>query len=59
MGMPRTALEPKARMGAKPVDTFMWVRHRVPVLNVLTRGLVELVRHEPAPDIDPFKRSEV
>lgn len=54
----RTALEPKARMGAKPVDTFMWVRHRVPVVNALTRGLVDLVRHDPAPDIDPFKRGE-
>lgn len=54
----RTALEPKARMGAKPVDTFMWVRHRVPVVNALTRGLVDLVRHQPAPDIDPFKRAE-
>ena len=54
----RTALEPKARMGAKPVDTFIWVRHRVPVVNALTRGLVDLVRHDPAPDIDPFKRGE-
>ncbi|MCU0696339.1 MAG: GNAT family N-acetyltransferase [Myxococcaceae bacterium] len=52
----RTALEPKARMGAKPVDTFLWVRHRVPVVNSLARGLVDLVRHEPAPHIDPFKR---
>jgi len=52
----RTALEPKARMGAKPEPTFMWVRHRVPVVNALTRGLVDLVRHEPAPDIDPFKQ---
>ncbi|MBE2249887.1 MAG: GNAT family N-acetyltransferase [Myxococcus sp.] len=54
----RTALEPKARMGARPVDTFLWVRHRVPVVNALTRGLVDLVRHEPAPDIDPFKRGD-
>ncbi|MBL8923976.1 MAG: hypothetical protein JNJ54_34285 [Myxococcaceae bacterium] len=54
----RTALEPKARMGARPVDTFMWARHRVPVVNALTRGLVDLVRHEPAPHIDPFKHGE-
>lgn len=53
----RTALEPKARMGAKPVETVMWVRHRVPVVNALTKGLVDLVRHEPAPEIDPFKRA--
>lgn len=53
----RTALEPKARMGAKPVDTFMWVRHRVPVVNALTKGLVELVKHDAAPQIDPFKRA--
>jgi hypothetical protein len=52
----RTALEPKARMGARPVDTFLWVRHRVPVVNSLARGLIDLVRHEPAPHIDPFKR---
>ncbi len=55
----RTALEPKARMGAKPVDTFMWVRHRVPVVNALTKGLVELVKHDAAPQIDPFKRDQV
>lgn len=53
----RTALEPKARMGAKPVETSLWIRHRLPVVNALTRGLVDLVRHEPAPHIDPFKHA--
>jgi hypothetical protein len=53
----RTALEPKARMGARPVDTFMWVRHRVPVVNALARPLVEFVRPAAAPDIDPFRRA--
>lgn len=54
----RTALEPKARLGARPVQTHLWVRHRVPVVNTLTRGLVDLVKHAAAPDIDPFKNEK-
>jgi hypothetical protein len=52
----RTALEPKARLGAKPVSTMMWARHRQPLVNSVTGGLLQLWRHAEAPDIDPFKQ---
>ena len=42
----------------RDADLAAVLRHRVPVVNALTRGLVDLVRHDPAPDIDPFKRGE-
>jgi predicted N-acyltransferase len=51
----RTALEPKARLGAKPVPFHVWVRHRVPAMNILLRGLMQTVSHEEAPDRSPFK----
>lgn len=51
----RTALEPKARLGAKPVPLHLWMRHRVPVANVLMKGLLNAVHHEEAPDRNPFK----
>jgi predicted N-acyltransferase len=52
----RTALEPKARMGCKPVETAMWVRHRIPLVNRLFQGAVELAHAPQAPDIDPFRK---
>jgi hypothetical protein len=51
----RTALEPKARLGAKPVPMRCWVRHRVPALNVLLRGLLGAIPHDEAPERNPFK----
>jgi len=51
----RTALEPKARLGAKPVPIHVWVRHRVPAMNILLRGLMQTISHEEAPDRSPFK----
>jgi len=51
----RTALEPKARLGAKPVPIHVWVRHRVPTMNILLRGLMQTISHEEAPDRSPFK----
>lgn len=51
----RTALEPKARLGAKPVPLNLWVRHRVPVANVLLQSLLNTVQHDEAPDRNPFK----
>mgnify|MGYP001587708338 CR=1 FL=1 len=53
----RTALEPKARLGAKPVPMEVWVRHRVPLLNLLVRAALGSVHHDEAPDRDPFKAS--
>ena len=51
----RTALEPKARLGAKPESLHVWVRHRVPALNLLVRGLMQSIPHEEAPERSPFK----
>ncbi len=51
----RTALDPKARLGAKPQPMAVWLRHRQPVLNQLTLRLLGLVPHEEAPQRNPFK----
>ncbi len=55
LSLGRTALEPKARLGAKPQRMEVWMRHRQPVLNQLTRRLLGLVPHDKAPDRNPFK----
>ena len=46
----RTALEPKAMLGAKPRPLHVWVRHRQPVLNKLMRGLLGRIHHAEAPE---------
>jgi predicted N-acyltransferase len=51
----RTALEPKANLGAKPVDTFVWARHRVPVMNFFVRKLFRNVPFEDAPERGALK----
>src|SRR5262249_56972302 len=51
----RTALEPKARLGAKPEPFHIWVRHRVPAMNMLVRGLLHSIPHDEAPERSPFK----
>ena len=51
----RTALEPKARLGAKPHPFRVWVRHRQPVLNLLVGNLLRSVSHEEPPERHPFK----
>lgn len=51
----RTALEPKSRLGARPVPLRCWVRHRVPILNVALRRWLCEVPHEEAPEHSPFK----
>ena len=51
----RTALEPKARLGAKPQDMQVWLRHRQPVFNQIVRRLVGLAHHAEAPETHPFK----
>lgn len=55
----RTALEPKARLGARPVPTRVHLQHRVPVMNWLLRALLCGVEPEPAPDRNPFKTAAV
>ncbi|WP_223789607.1 GNAT family N-acetyltransferase [Marinicella meishanensis] len=45
----RTALEPKANLGAEPVEEFVWARHRVPVVNYMVRKLFRNVPFDEAP----------
>lgn len=46
----RTALEPKARLGAAPRGVRCFVKHRIEPLNVVVRGLIETM---PEPDLPP------
>jgi Acetyltransferase (GNAT) domain len=56
LSLGRTALEPKARLGARPDPLRLWVRHRVPMLNVLVRGLLHTIsHHDEPPHRNPFK----
>lgn len=54
LSLGRTALEPKARLGAAPRATEFWLRHRIPALNMLVKGLVGHIHHDEAPDRNPF-----
>lgn len=51
----RTALEPKARLGARPTQTAVYLQHRFPVMNWLLRALICDQEPEAAPDRNPFK----
>ena len=55
LSLGRTALEPKSRLGAKPVPLHLWTRHRVPAVNWLLRTILQSVPHEEAPERNPFK----
>ena len=55
LSLGRTALEPKAALGAKPEAMCVWLRHRVPAMNWLLRGVLGAVPHEEAPERNPFK----
>jgi predicted N-acyltransferase len=50
----RTALEPKAMLGARPLPLHVWVRHRQPVLNKAMRALLGRIHHDDAPERNPF-----
>jgi hypothetical protein len=50
LSLGRTALEPKARLGARPIPMRVLIRHRVPALNVLVRALLRTVSHDEAPE---------
>jgi hypothetical protein len=55
LSLGRTALEPKAALGAKPQPMSVWLRHRVPALNWIFRGVLGGVPHAEAPERNPFK----
>ncbi|MFN7927808.1 MAG: hypothetical protein U0Y68_07655 [Blastocatellia bacterium] len=54
LSLGRTALEP-ARLGAKPEAMSVWIRHRIPAMNLIVRGLLQTISHEEAPERSPFK----
>ena len=58
LSLGRTALEPKAGLGAKPEPMSVWVRHRVAPMNWMLRGLLGAVPHEDAPERNPFKATQ-
>ncbi len=51
----RTALEPKASLGAKPVETQVWLRHRVPFVNFTLRKFFPLIPYDEAPERNALK----
>jgi hypothetical protein len=55
LSLGRTALEPKAALGAKPEPMAVWLRHRWPALNWMLRGLLGAIPHDEAPERSPFK----
>lgn len=56
LSLGRTALEPKARLGARPAPLRIWIRHRIPMLNVVVRALLHTIdHHDEAPERNPFK----
>jgi len=56
LSLGRTALEPKARLGARPDPMRIWIRHRIPMLNLVVRGLLHTIDdHEEPPERNPFK----
>ena len=56
LSLGRTALEPKARLGARPDPMRIWIRHRIPMLNLIVRGLLHTIDdHEVPPERNPFK----
>ncbi|MCM3870859.1 MAG: GNAT family N-acetyltransferase [Pyrinomonadaceae bacterium] len=56
LSLGRTALEPKARLGARPEPLRIWIRHRLPMFNVVVRGLLHTISdHDEPPERNPFK----
>ena len=56
LSLGRTALEPKARLGARAEPFSIWIRHRIPMLNVLVRALLQTISHHDEPPArSPFK----
>ncbi len=54
----RTALDAKSRLGCRPDPTFVWVRHRIPLLNFVVQQLLKTVTHSEPPDRSPFKEAD-
>lgn len=59
LSLGRTALEPKARLGAAPQPLFIWARHQHPTVNFFVRKLVHAIPHEEPPQRNPFKTNPI
>jgi hypothetical protein len=55
VSMGRTAEEPKARLGATPVDGFLWVKHRTPPLNWAVGAVLGSIATPAAPSHRVFR----
>lgn len=55
LSLGRTALEPKARLGAKPLPLSVWVRHRVSLMNWALAPLLGAIPHDEAPERSVMK----
>jgi hypothetical protein len=53
----RTAMEPKAALGATARASHVWLRHRVPVVNAVLREVFTRVEPDAAPERKPFKEA--
>ena len=53
----RTAMEPKASLGATAHASHVWLRHRLPAVNALVREIFTRVRPDDAPQRRPFKET--
>lgn len=53
----RTAMEPKASLGASAHSSHVWLRHRVPAVNALVREIFARVEPGAAPERNPFKET--
>jgi hypothetical protein len=58
LSLGRTALEPKAKLGALPVRTRIWLRHAAAPVNLLVKSLLGSVPHGEAPERNPFKDAQ-
>jgi Acetyltransferase (GNAT) domain len=55
LSLGRTALEPKAKMGCKPVPVTCAVKHRVSMFNPILSAITKNVSHNEPPERSPFK----
>lgn len=51
----RTAAEPKASLGASPVASHVWLRHRMPTVNAVMREIFSRVQPDEVAARRPFK----
>lgn len=56
LSLGRTAYEPKARLGARPVARWIWMRHQRPLLNAALTPLLNRIPNEPVPERHVFRK---